>query len=269
MEKEVMENDMKKNANTPLAGRALKDGGLKAVISVLAVVILLITAFGAVYGVYGWAFITTQPVKEYKAEMYAKASKDAPKGGVVFLGDSLTEMYDLSEHYPDLKVYNRGISGDTTDHMLERLESNVIALSPDVVVFLGGCNDIRHGVPVSEVIENISKILGALKTKLPDMPVIVQSLYPINTESSGIFKNTPGQATVEKLREANVLLEALCADSGVTFVDMYSMFADESGNIRSEYVLPDGLHLRPFAYHKVTARLKPIIAALCTRTQPQ
>ena len=164
MEKEVMEKDMKKNTDTPPARSGLKDGGLKAVISVLAVVILLITAFGAVYGVYGWAFITTQPVKEYKAEMYAKASKDAPKGGVVFLGDSLTEMYDLSEHYPDLRVYNRGISGDTTDHMLERLESNVIALSPDVVVFLGGCNDIRHGVPISDVIENISQILGALKT---------------------------------------------------------------------------------------------------------
>ena len=259
MEKEVMENDMKKHTDTPPARRALKDGGLKAVISVLAVVILLITAFGAVYGVYGWAFITTQPVKEYKAEMYAKVSKDAPKGGVVFLGDSLTEMYDLSEHYPDLKVYNRGISGDTTDHMLERLESNVIALSPDVVVFLGGCNDIRHGVPISDVIENISQILGALKIRLPDTPVIVQSLYPINTNSSGIFKNTPGQATAEKLQDANEQIAALCEQNGVTFVDMFSVFADDSGNIKLEYVLPDGLHLKPASYNLVTAKLTPLI----------
>lgn len=249
--------------------RKLNDRGVKALISVAVILILAISAFGVVYGVYGWAFITTRPVKEYKAQVYARLSEDAEGGGVVFLGDSLTEMYDLAEHYPEFDVYNRGISGDTTDHMLERLESNVIALNPDVVVFLGGCNDIRHGVEVSTVIENISNIIGTLKTRLPDTPVIVQSLYPINTESSGIFKNTPGQATVEKLREANVLLEALCADSGVTFVDMYSIFADESGNIRSEYVLPDGLHLRPFAYYKVTARLKPIIAGLCTRTQPQ
>ena len=243
---------MKKN-------KKLNDKGLKALISVAVILILAATAFGVVYGVYGWAFITTQPIKDYKAEWYANASKDAKGGGVVFLGDSLTEMYDLPAHYSEFDVYNRGISGDTTDHMLERLDSNVIALRPDAVVFLGGCNDIRHGTAVSEVIENISEIIGRLKTALPENPVIVQSLYPLNTDVGGVFKNSPGEATVEKLQDANGQIEALCEAMGVTFVDMYSMLADDTGKIKKEYVLPDGLHIRPATYDLVTARLKPII----------
>ena len=240
-------------------GRKLKDTKVKALISALVILILIVAAVGIVYGVYGWAFITTQPVKEYKAQVYARLSEDAPGGGVVFLGDSLTEMYDLPAHYPDFDVYNRGISGDTTDHMLERLESNVIALHPDVVVFLGGCNDIRHGTPVSEVIENISQIIGELKTALPDTPVIVQSLYPLNTNVGGVFKNSPGEATVEKLQDANAQIEQLCADMGVTFVNIYPLLADETGNIKLDYVLPDGLHIKPATYGIVTETLTPVI----------
>ena len=241
--------------------RALHERKLKALLGTTAALLLLVCVFLAVYGVYGWAFITTQQVKNYKADLYARASENAEGGGVAFLGDSLTEMYDLEKHYPDLKVYNRGISGDTTDHMLDRLESNVLALHPDVIVFLGGCNDIRHGTPVEEVTENIASIIARIKSALPGTPVIVQSLYPLNTNAHGIFKNTPGQCTVDKLQSANEQIKALCAEYDVVFADIYPLLAAEDGNIRLEYVLPDNLHLRPGTYDIVTNALTPLIKA--------
>ena len=246
---------MKKNI------KQLNDTKVRALIGSTAALILLISVFLLVYGIYGWAFITTEPIKNYKADLYDKASENAEGGGVVFFGDSLTEMYDLDEHYPDLKVFNRGISGDTTDHMLKRLKGNVIALKPDVVIFLGGCNDLRHGAQEDVVLENISNIIATLKSELDGVKVIVQSLYPINTRNDGIFKNIPGECTVEKLENVNAGIAALCEEYGVTFVNMYPLLASSAGDIRPELVLPDGLHLRPNGYDLVTETLRPFLDA--------
>ena len=61
-------------------------------VTVLALLIILCSVFSFFYDIYGWAFITTDWVKDIKAKRYAKISVDAPKGSVVFFGDSLTEM---------------------------------------------------------------------------------------------------------------------------------------------------------------------------------
>jgi len=51
---------------------------------------------------------------------------------LVFLGDSITQGWgdDLGGNFPDVKVANRGISGDTTRGMLIRLADDVLALNP-------------------------------------------------------------------------------------------------------------------------------------------
>lgn len=239
--------------------KPLKDRASKAVIAALAAIIALTSAFLTVYDIYGWAFITTEQVKNYKAEIYARRSADAEKGAVVFYGDSLTEMYDLQEYY-DFTAHNRGISGDRTDHMLERLGSNLIALQPSAVVFLGGCNDLRHGSDPEQVISNIDAILTQIRNALPDCRIIVESLYPINTRSSGIFAHTPGQCTVDKLLTTNAMLQALCSAHGVVYADIFSLLAGEDGNILPQYVLPDGLHITDEAYRVVTDALLPLLA---------
>ena len=76
---------------------------------------------------------------------------------------------------------------------------------------------------------------------------------------SGVFKNSPGEATMEKLQDANAQIEQLCADMGVTFVNIYPLLADETGNIKLDYVLPDGLHIKPATYGIVTETLTPVI----------
>jgi len=55
-------------------------------------------------------------------------------GAVVFLGDSITQGWNsLARTFPDLKVVNRGIGGDTTRGVLYRLNADVIALKPTAV----------------------------------------------------------------------------------------------------------------------------------------
>ena len=53
---------MKKNI------KQLNDTKVRALIGSTAALILLISVFLLVYGIYGWAFITTEPIKNYKAD---------------------------------------------------------------------------------------------------------------------------------------------------------------------------------------------------------
>jgi len=68
--------------------------------------------------------------------------RDHDRHAVVFLGDSITEAWpDLAHAFPDIKVANRGISGDTTRGVLARLQGDVLTLEPAGIVLLIGTND--------------------------------------------------------------------------------------------------------------------------------
>ena len=72
--------------------------------------------------------LKAQVSKSSKEKHYDEMNASAQKGQTVFFGDSLTEFYDLGQYFPDEVFYNRGISGDTTDGMLNRLDNNLLEL---------------------------------------------------------------------------------------------------------------------------------------------
>ena len=226
-------------------------------VTALALIIVLCSVFCFVYDIYEWAFITTDWVKEIKAKRYSEISVDAPKGCVVFLGDSLTEMYDLNLHY-DFTTLNRGISGDVTSHMLERLHDNVLITKPEVLVLLGGANDLGHGGNPYSLTENLKKIVLTVQQELPECKIIVQSLYPINPNVLAISRNIVGTRTKEDILLSNELICKMCGDLDVQYVDMHSHIADEDGYMKKEYCI-EGLHLNKRGYVTVTQVLKPYI----------
>src|SRR5581483_10579152 len=63
---------------------------------------------------------------------------------VVFMGDSITDLWDIAESFPGKPYVNRGIGGQTTPQMLVRMYPDVIVLKPAAVVILAGTNDIAR-----------------------------------------------------------------------------------------------------------------------------
>ena len=61
---------------------------------------------------------------ELENEQFKDTKVDA-----VFLGDSLTDGYDLKKFYPEYIVLNRGISGDTTIFLAESFQSSTSGFS--------------------------------------------------------------------------------------------------------------------------------------------
>jgi hypothetical protein len=72
-----------------------------------------------------WEFYNSK-LESFKQENLEYKNKSVD---VVFLGDSLTEGYDIEEFYPEYVVLNRGISGDTTVGLEQRLDVSLFAIS--------------------------------------------------------------------------------------------------------------------------------------------
>ena len=216
-----------------------------------AVIAVALSVFLVFWQAYGDNMFKLLGSKQAKADAYA--ASDDPQGGVVFFGDSLTEFCDLDEFYPDLNAINRGIAGDTTSGMLARVRSNVVALNPSVVVFLGGANDLHHDATPEQITQNISQILSIL-TEETSAKIIVQSLYPLNPGTFPQYMNFVSDRTNEDVLAVNAALPGICARYGATYVDVHSLLVDQDGLLRAD-LTPDGLHVNGKAYTLIASLL--------------
>ena len=186
------------------------------------------------------------------AEWAQTANQD--KGAVVFLGDSITQGWQsLANAFPNIKVANRGIGGDTTRGVLYRLKADVLALNPKAIVLLIGTNDIGNGAKPEDVADNIETILQEIKQFNPHLPVIVCEVMPRSD------RNLHAAPRIEKLNA--LLAAAIKNDPQFTLCDTWSIYADKDGNPPKDE-FPDLLHPNAEGYEKWEAALKPIFAKL-------
>lgn len=172
---------------------------------------------------------------------------------LVFLGDSITQGWksDMGGSFGDVKVANRGISGDTTRGVLIRLKEDVLSLNPSGVVILIGTNDLEEGASPEVITSNLKLIIAALKKHKPSMPIILCDVFP-SSES----KKRPA-AQIRKINQ--LYAAAIKGDPQITRLDTWALFADENGNAKKEE-FPDLLHPNQIGYSKWAAALRPILA---------
>lgn len=168
----------------------------------------------------------------------------------VFLGDSLTESFDLQKHFNRQDLINRGMSGNMTDHVLYRLEE-ITNAKPARVFLMIGVNDIYQGSDLKQVIKNINIIIDRILIDSPSTTLIVQSLLPVNEDRLLIDKylNT-------KVYEANNSLRKICKEKNLEFIDLHSDFLDNKGEMDNTYTY-DGVHLTDEGYLLWTSLLGP------------
>ncbi|MBO5711781.1 MAG: hypothetical protein J6R47_02985 [Acholeplasmatales bacterium] len=190
-----------------------------------------------------------QLIKEYRAnkialythenELYADYEVDA-----AFIGDSLTDGYDVKRFYPDIIVSNRGIGGDTTFDLEARLEVSLYDLKPKVVVMVIGANNFNT------MFDNYEQILIGYKTNLPNTRVILLSLTSMSMEWG---KNN------DIAKENNIKIKALAEKYSFEYVDLYSaLLNEETKEIYPEYTI-DGGHLTEAGYIVLTEQITPVL----------
>lgn len=195
-------------------------------------------------------------VKMNKMNNYQLLNENySKKGQVVLLGDSITEIYntELFNTYTEktgLTVYNRGISGDTSDKCLERIEINALNLRPRYMSILIGVNDRSYGLSDDETVENIGKMIDKVKELSPNTVLYIQAIYPVNPT----VPNHAINSDFKYLDSINTRLRQLTIDKKVNFIDLRPMLSDDNGLMKAAFTY-DGLHPNALAYTYITAEL--------------
>lgn len=173
---------------------------------------------------------------------------------VVFLGDSLTDGCNWNEMFPDKRVINRGISGDTTYGVLSRLDE-VIQSKPIKIFLLIGMNDLANGIIEQEVVYNIKQIIKVTHKKSPETEIFMQSLLPVNKDFE-FFENHTNKT--EHILRINRALYHFSKANEITYIDLYSLFVTKDQKLNPEYT-NDGLHLNGNGYLKWKSALEKYI----------
>jgi len=199
--------------------------------------------------------------KTAKRENYRILNEEyALNSQTVLLGDSITDFFNWYELFYDFSkstgqaVYNRGISGDTTDRLLERLHENVLNISPKNVVLLIGTNDIGRGLPLEMSVRNMDLILKEIKEACPDVNLILQAVYPINRPMR--FKNE--KRSNEKINLMNKEFIKLSEKYNCRWLDITDKLKDSDGNLKKEFTY-DGLHVNVKAYKIVAENVVELL----------
>lgn len=167
---------------------------------------------------------------------------------VIFMGDSITARCEWQEFYPDRKVLNRGIDSDVTEGVLNRLDVVEVA-RPEKIFLMIGINDIRQKIPLTTTTGHYEQILLKLKEQLPDTEIYIQSVLPIG-DNTGMSN--------EDVTALNEQLEKLALANNCTYIDLYSLFIDETGYLPDDYSL-DGVHLTGKGYSLWIEEINPYI----------
>ncbi|MBR2438260.1 MAG: acylhydrolase [Bacteroidales bacterium] len=177
---------------------------------------------------------------------YAEANDTitvAPKA--VFMGNSITENW-LKFHPDFFRSHGyaaRGISGQTTYHMLARFHSDVVALKPKAVVILSGINDIARNsgiISLENIMGNIISMCDIARAN--GIVPILCSILPADR-----FSWRPDLKPAPLVVELNGMIKAYAQEAGLEYVDYYTSLADENGALK-EGLSKDHCHPYPEVY---------------------
>ena len=162
---------------------------------------------------------------------------------IIMLGDSITDGCNWAELFQDIRLKNRGISGDTTNGVLDRLDEVTESL-PLKIFLMIGINDLGKGLKVDDVLNNIKRIIRQIKNSTPDSRLYIQSLLPVNPEYQ-IFPDHVSKT--EEILSVNKGLKKICQHDSLNYIDLHIHFIDEKNHLKPEYT-NDGLHLTGTGY---------------------
>lgn len=163
-------------------------------------------------------------------------------GDIVFVGNSITEQGgDWSKKFNMPNIRNRGIAGDVTDGVLERI-NEITHYKPKAVFLLIGINDLfnlhyQKEIPsVKYVANNIIKITEIIHKKSPKTKIYLQTILP-----------TSEAYMADNINSVNTIIRNYENESNYELIDLFKVFVESNGLIKPS-LTTDGTHLNELGY---------------------
>ncbi|WDE97599.1 GDSL-type esterase/lipase family protein [Lentisphaera profundi] len=183
---------------------------------------------------------------------------------LLFIGDSITHFYDRegnfgvpvwNKYYKHRNAMNLGFGGNTTAHVLWRLQNGQIdAQSPKVCVLMIGTNNTHVRKDKAEnTFKGIEKIVELLKKKLPKSKILVLSIFPRGADPSDPLR--------QENEKVNAMLPLLEDNKTIFHLDINQAFLDKKGHLSREF-MPDLLHPNTKGYEIWAQAMEPTLSQL-------
>jgi acyl-CoA thioesterase I len=149
---------------------------------------------------------------------------------------------------PDWEVLNRGVNRERTDQIAARFHRDVLGAQPDLVIIIGGVNDIYDGYGAAHAISHLGSMYE--RARAAGILVVAGTILPFNSA-------TPEHNA--QMREVNAWIAGRRAEApGEFFVaDTRATVArpDDPDRLAST---PDGLHPDADGYRRMAEALAPV-----------
>ena len=196
-----------------------------------------------------------------------------PETALLMIGDSITNDFDKAEppdqdlqpiwqqFYAPRHALNLGFSGDTTAHVLWRLDhGEVEGLHPQAVVLLIGTNNTGAFNETAEQTEaGIDAVIGALEQKLPATRILLLGILPSGMAEDKIARD----------RKVNDYLAACYSeDPRVGYLDLSSLFYKNGSLNQNLFYDPrmpwhgSALHPDTVGHRMMAEAIEPALAEL-------
>ena len=94
----------------------------------------------------------------------------------------LNRRFNPDKHF---EVMNLGVGGQMASHMLARIDSDVLPLKPDLVLWQTGVNDALTGVPLDDFRMDLSQGIDAIRASGADIILLDLQYYPKSDRVQG------------------------------------------------------------------------------------
>lgn len=179
---------------------------------------------------------------------------------LLFVGDSITDFFGRPDrgqavwnaNYGALKAANFGISGDTTQDVLWRIQNGELeGFKARVIVLMLGTNNINRNSN-AEIAAGDAAIIAEFRKRQPQAKVLVLGVFPRGA------KDSAGRIAVT---EINRELAKLADNRSIFFLDIAPAFLNADGSL-IDGVMVDGLHPSTKGYEAWAKAIDPTLKQL-------
>jgi beta-glucosidase len=185
--------------------------------------------------------------------------------GVLFLGDSITNHWHIApeiwqQYYGPFQPANFGISGDTTQNVIWRIEHGELdGLHPRVVVLMIGTNNSGTNT-AAEIFAADRKIVGLIRARIPTTKVLLLAIFPRGPRAKdGRGPNYAQRMAV--IDPVNRQLATLDDGVNVRFLDLGPKFRGPDGKI-PDALMGDQVHPTIAGYQVWAQAMQPLLVAM-------
>jgi lysophospholipase L1-like esterase len=180
---------------------------------------------------------------------------------LLFVGDSITDFFGRPDrgqavwnaHYGALRAANFGISGDTTQDVLWRMQNGELdGFQAKLIVLMLGTNNLNRNTN-ADIAAGDAAIVAEFRRRQPQAKVLILGVFP-----RGARADNPARAAIG---EINTALARLADNEHVFYLDIGASFLTPDGSL-IEGIMPDNLHPSTAGYEAWANAIDPTIQRL-------